>query len=166
MFKSARALVLALAVTSVLALLFGNAVASTPCPKVGFTVVEPHPSSETRAVRVSINQTIYVRRSSITTTSDIVEIKLVRDGDDDASLLVKFTPVAALRLRDATTNHSGLRIAFIADDEAVLNVVWEGPYGMDTDGTQVSMRHGLKRAQKLVKAIGACMGATAGNRPP
>jgi len=48
----------------------------------------------------------------------------------------------------------------MANDEVLLNVVWQGPYGMGTDGTQVSMRHGLKRAQKLVKAIAGCNAAT------
>jgi len=162
----ARAVVLALLAGSTgLALLPGNAVASASCPEVGFTIVEPHPSAATRTVRVGENQMLYLRRVPITTTRDIVEIKLLRDDDDGASLLIKFARAAAQRLRDATTHHSGLRIAFMANDEVLLNVVWEGPYGMDTDGTQVSMRHGLKRAQKLVKAIADCNAATASDRP-
>jgi hypothetical protein len=161
-----RPLVLALAVISALALLSGNTVAGASCPAVGFTVVEPHPSSETRAVRVGASQTIFVRREPITTTSDIVEIKLADDGDDDASLLLKFTPAASRRLHDATTNHSGLRIAFMADDQVLLDVVWEGPYGLDSDGAQVSMQHGMKRARKLMEALRGCTGTPAGDRTP
>src|SRR6516164_2063202 len=69
-------------------------------------------------------------------------------------------PAAAQRLHDATTNHSGLRIAFMADDDVLLNVVWEGPYGVDTDGTQVSLEHGMKRARRLMEAIRGCTGAS------
>src|SRR6185312_7612940 len=115
-------LALASAVISGLAPVSSDAVASASCPKVGFTVVEPHASSETRAVRVGRNQMIYVRRVPITTTSDIVEIKLLDDGDDDAGLRIRFTPAAAQSLHDATTHHPGLRIAFMADDEVLLNV--------------------------------------------
>jgi hypothetical protein len=144
-----------------LPLLSGAAAAKAFCPRVGFTIVEPHASRVTRPVKAGKDQTLFVRRVPITTTSDIVEIKLVADGQDDASLLIKFTPAAAQRLHDATTNHSGLRIAFMADDDVLLDAVWEGPYGMETYGTQVSMRHGMKRAQRLVKAIRGCTDATA-----
>jgi hypothetical protein len=158
--RDTRLSVLALAVVSELALLSAGAVARASCPQVGFTLVEPRLSSETRAVRVGGSQTIYVRRVPLTTTSDIVEIKLADDGGGDASLLIKFAPAAAQRLHDATTNHSGLRIAFMADDDVLLNVVWEGPYGVDTDGTQVSLEHGMKRARRLMEAIRGCTGAS------
>lgn len=74
---------------------------------------EPHASSATRAIKVGRNQTIFVRRVPITTTRDIVRIRLVADDNDDASLLIKFTSAADQRLHDATTNHSGMRIAFM-----------------------------------------------------
>lgn len=161
-----RVSVLAFTLIAEIALISANAVASASCPQAGFTVVERHPSADTRPVRVAGGRMIYVRRMPITSTSDIVAVKWVRDGDDDASLLIRFTPAAAQRLHDATAHHSGLRLAFMADDEVLLNVVWEGQYGMDTDGTQVSMGHGLKRAQKLAKAIASCIGASAADRPP
>jgi hypothetical protein len=82
-------------------------------------------------------------------------------NDDDATILIKFTPAAAQRLHDVTTDHSGMRIAFLFDDEVLIDVVWEGPYGMDTNGSQVSILHGLKRAQELMKAIQGCTAATA-----
>lgn len=143
---------------SALVLLCGTAVANASCPQVGFALVEPHASSATRPVKVGKNKTIFVRRVPITTTRDIAQLKLVRDGGDDASLLIKFTPAADQRLHDETTNISGQRIAFIFDDEVLIDTVWEGPYGMYRGGTQVSMRHGLARARKLIKAIQGCTG--------
>lgn len=126
-------------------------------------MLEPHASSETRSVKIAANQTLFVRRIPITTTGDIVDSKLVSDGGDDASLLLKFAPAAAQRLRDATTNHSGRRLAFMFNDEVILNVVWEGSYGLGADGTQVSMRHGMKRARNIMRAIRGCTAANAGH---
>jgi len=154
-----RRSVLVLAEISQLALLCGSATAGASCPQVGFTFVEPQPSAETRAVKVGGNKTIYVRQVPLTTTSDIVAIILVDDGALDASLRITFTPEADRRLHEATTNHSGSRIAFMAGDDVLLNVVWEGPYGMDTGGTKVSMHHGMKRAKKLMQALQGCIGA-------
>jgi preprotein translocase subunit SecD len=162
MFNLAKRLVVVGAIVLGTAATSNAAVANASCPKVGFTVVEPHATSETRAVRVGRNHTIFVQRESITTTSDIVQIKLVADGDDDASLLLKFTPAATQRLYEATTNQSGRRIAFMFDDEVLNNVVWEGPYGLDADGAQVSMKHGMNPARKLMKAIRGCTAATVG----
>ncbi len=133
----AKRLVIIWTIVSAVAVTSCGAVANASCPKVGFTVVEPHATSETRPLRVGGNQTIFVRRESITTTSDISEIKLAGadDGDaDDARILIKFTPVADQRLHDATTNHSGMRIAFLFDDEVLNNVVWQGSYGTYTGG--------------------------------
>jgi len=136
----------------------GESVAKASCPKVGFSVVEPHATSETRALRVGTDQTIFVRRESITTTSDISDIKLEGGGDnaDDATILIKFTPAADHRLHDATTNHSGMRIAFLFNDEILINVVWQGPYGVDLGGSQVDIRHGRHKAEELMKAIQGC----------
>jgi preprotein translocase subunit SecD len=159
--KSARPLVVALAVMSAVAPSAGTAVARAACPQVGFTIVEPHASSLTRAVKFGGNQTIFVRRVPTTTTGDIVDIRLAAN-DDDATLLIKFSSAADQRLHEATTNHSGLRIAFMFNDEVLVNAVWEGPYGMDLGGSQVSIRHGMAQAQRLMKAIRGCTGAIAG----
>jgi len=138
----------------------GNGVlANAACPKVGFTVVEPRATPETRPLKVGRNQTIFVRRELITTTNEITEIKIkgAEDGAaDDVLILLKFTPVADQRLHDATTNHSGMRIAFLFDDEVLSNIVWQGPYGMYTGGTQLSIPHGMPAARKLMKAIQGC----------
>ena len=167
MFNMATHLVIVWALAWV-AMTSGIAVADAACPKVGFTVVEAHATPETRPVRVSQAQTLFVRREFITTTSDISEIKLVAGGgnDDDATLQIKFTPAADQRLHDATSNHSGMRIAFMFDDEVMINVIWQGPYGMDLGGNQVSMLHGKNKAQKLMKEIQGCTSVTAGDRTP
>jgi hypothetical protein len=164
MFNAAKRLAAVWVIALGLALIADDAIANASCPNVGFTIVEPHASSETRPVRVGSNQVLFVHREPITRTSDILEIKLVADGDDDASLLLKFTPAATQRLHDATTNHSGRRIAFMFDDEVLNNVVWEGPYGLDADGAQVSIRHGLNQSRRLMRAIQGCTAATAGDR--
>jgi hypothetical protein len=134
----------------------------TLCPAVGFTVVEPRATPETRPVRVGTDQTIFIRREWITTTSDISEIKIARPDygeKDDVLILIKFTPLADQRLHDATTDRSGMRMAFMFDDEVVINFVWEGPYGMYTGGTQVSKQHGMDQAQRLMEAIRGCVPA-------
>ena len=136
-----------------------GAVANAACPEVGFAVVEPAATSTTRTVKASKNRSIFVQRDLITTTRDITEMKLFRpyDGDkDDVTIQLKFAPSADQRLHEATTNHSGMRIAFLFDDQVLLNAVWEGPYGMDTGGSQVSLDHGLRIARKLRDAIKGC----------
>lgn len=130
----------------------------TQCPKVGFTTVELHPTSQTRPLHVG-RRTIFVHRHWITTTSDIAEIKVThpRDGDDDdANIQIKLIPAADQRLHDVTSNHSGLRLAFLFNDEMLNNIVWQGPYGTYLGGIEVSVRHGMIEAQKLMRAIGGC----------
>jgi preprotein translocase subunit SecD len=158
MVRLSKLLALRWAVILGLGLFSSAAVANAACPQVGFTFVEPQASSVTRPVKVG-TQTIFVRRVPITTTRDIVEIKVRADDDDDASILIKFTRAADQRLHDATTNQAGRRIAFMFDDEALVVVVWGGPYGMYTGGTQVSIMHGMARAQRLMKEIRGCTGA-------
>lgn len=165
MFNLAKRLVVIWAILLGVAVTSNGTVANASCPKVGFTVVESHATSETRPVRVSGNQTIFVRREGITTTRDISDIKLTGNGDD-ALILIKFTPAADRRLHDATTNRSGMRIAFLFNDEVLVDVVWEGPYGMDTGGTQVSIRHGMNQARNLMKAIRGCTVATVVDQTP
>lgn len=107
------------------------------------------------------------RGQTITKTSEISDIKLVAgDDDDDAIILIKYTASADQRLHDVTTNHSGMHLAFLFNDEVLLNIIWQGPYGMDTGGGQLSIRHGMKRAQRLMKAIQGCTAANASEPTP
>jgi preprotein translocase subunit SecD len=158
MFNSPRRLVIALAV-----MFLGVATlhaAGAACPTVGFTVVELHATPATRSLKVGGNRTVFVHRQWITTTSDIAEIKVTHpaDGDDDdASIQIKLIPAADRRLHDTTTNRSGMRFAFLFNDEVLNNVVWQGPYGTYLGGIQVSIRHGMKEAQKLMHAIEGCV---------
>ena len=80
-------------------------------------------------------------------------------NDDEATLQIKFNTATERRLHDATTNHSSMRLAFLFDDEIMINVVWQGPYGMDLGGSQVSMLHGKSKAQKLMKETEGCTAA-------
>jgi preprotein translocase subunit SecD len=146
---------------------FNVVAAEAACPKVGFTVVEPYATPQTRSLKVSGRPTVFVHRQWITTTRDIAEIKVTHphDGDDDdANIQIKFIPAADQRLHDTTTNHSGMRFAFLFNDEVLNNVVWQGPYGTYLGGIQVSVPHGMKQARKLMKAIAGC--TAAGNRTP
>ena len=132
-------------------------VATTSCPRVDLTVVEPEASSETRTVKVG-ERTVFVRRAAIVTTSDISEIKVAGD-DADTSVQVKYKPDAAARVLAATTNHDGLKLAFVVDDDVWLSFTWHGPYGIGPDGTQLSLRHGMAKAQRLLESIQSCTGA-------
>jgi hypothetical protein len=124
------------------------------CPRVELTAVEPNASSETRPVKLG-QQTIFVRRNAITTTSDISEIKIAGD-DVDTLIQMKYQPQAAAKLLDATTGHDGLRLAFVVDDDVWLAFTWRGPYGIGPDGTQLSIQHGLAKAQRLAESISSC----------
>ena len=149
------------------ALLCGSGATNAACPQVGFTWVEPHASPATRPVKIGKNKVIYVRRVPITTTSDIVKISLMQELADanDADLLIRFTPAADKKLHDATTNHSGRWLAFMVNDEVLVDSEWQGPYGFDPGEKRVSMNHGMKRAQRLMKAIRGCIRETAGAKP-
>jgi preprotein translocase subunit SecD len=134
-----------------------SAVAAPVCPEAGFAVVERAAAADTRPVKSIDGKTVFVRRQAITTTADITEIMLAGD-DFEAAMQLKLKPGAAKKLNEATTNNSGVRIAFVADDSAVMLVTWEGPYGMNAElGMQLSMRNGMKRAQPLVAAIQQCI---------
>jgi hypothetical protein len=134
------------------------ALANASCaPRVDLTVVEPSASSETRPVKLG-ERTIFVRRDAITTTRDISEINVAGD-DFDTLIRLKYEPKAAARLLEATTGHDGLRLAFVVDDDVLLAFVWQGPYGIGTDGTQLSIRNGLAKAQRLMEAIRSCIDA-------
>jgi preprotein translocase subunit SecD len=133
--------------------------AQPSCPRVDLTLVEPNDSSETRAVKVG-DRIIFVRRSAITTISDISELKVERDelGDEgDVFIQIRYTPEAAERLLEATTNRDGQRMAFVVDDDVWLAFTWEGPYGIGPNGTQLSIRNGMIRAQGLVESIEGCI---------
>jgi hypothetical protein len=153
-----RATLLATAGTVVLGIAAGcsEAAARSSCPRVDLTLIEQSASSETRPVKLE-DRTLFVRRSAITTVSDISEIK-VKGDDADTLILIKYNPAAAARLLDATTDHDGLRMAFVVDDDVWLAFTWQGPYGIGPDGTQLSIRHGMARAQRLVQSIRGCTG--------
>lgn len=156
MFK-ATLLATASTVALGLAVACSEAAAQPACPRVDLTLVEPSASSETRPVKLG-EQTIFVRRSAITTTSDISEINVAGD-DADTLIRIKYNPDAAARLLDATTNHDGLRMAFVVDDDVWLAFTWQGPYGIGPDGTQLSLQDfGVVRAQRLVESIRGCTG--------
>jgi preprotein translocase subunit SecD len=125
-------------------------------------IVEPKASPETRPVKTGGGHRAFVSRTPITATHDITDIKLAGDAYD-TQVQLKFTPAAARRLHDATTNQSGLHIAFVVDDVAMSAVTWTGPYGMDADlGVQLSLGKPVPEVRRMVEAIQGCIGS--GNR--
>jgi hypothetical protein len=162
MRKSAVRLVGAWLIVMSMAMTSAVIAADGSCPRVGFSVVEPHATAETRSLKTGAGRTVFVHRQWITTTGDISEIKVTHphDGDDDdANIQIKFIPAADQRLHDTTTNHSGMRFAFLFNNEILNDIVWQGPYGTYLGGIQVSIPHGMKQAQKLMRAITGCTAA-------
>ena len=144
----------------------GVGAVASGCPQVGFTLVEPHATRDTRPVKWG-NTTIFVHKMPITKTSEITGIKVVSDGmlldgPDDAVIQLRLTPAADQRLHAATTNHSGMRVAFMFGDQVMNNVVWQGPYGMDTGGVQISLSRGRQLAKSLPGAVKGCTADAAG----
>lgn len=160
--KLAKRMLVVWSIPVSMAMTFNVVATEAACPKVGFTVVEPHATSQTRSLNVGGRRTVFVHRRWITTTRDISEIKVTHphDGDsDDANIQIKFIPAADQRLHDTTTNHPGMRFAFLFNNEVLNDIVWQGPYGTYLGGIQVSIPHGMKQAQKLMKAIAGCTAA-------
>jgi hypothetical protein len=135
---------------------WGDVMAQPSCPRVEVTLVEQSASTETRSVELG-DQTIFVKRNSITTTSDISEMKV--SGDDvETLILIKYKPAAAARLLDATTDHDGLRLAFVVDDDIWLAVTWQGRYGIGPEGMQLSFtRPRAAQAQRLMESVRGCI---------
>ena len=122
--------------------------------RVDLTLIEPSASSETRPVKLG-ERTLFVRRDAITTFSDISEINVAGD-DADTYIQIKYKPEAAARVLAATTDHDGVRLAFVVDDDVWLAFAWQGRYGIGPEGTQLSIQHGLARAQKLMESFRGC----------
>lgn len=135
----------------------GHAAALPSCPNAGWVIIEANASRDTRTLTVPPNRTIFVRKNQITTTGDLTEIKL--SGDQyDTKIQMMFTPEAAKRLHDTTTDRSGMRIAFVADDEVLSAVTWTGSYGMDAqNGVQISLGGAALQPRPVVEAIEKCI---------
>jgi preprotein translocase subunit SecD len=162
MFRSSKMPVAISASVVGIALLTSQATAAAAwCPNAGWVIVERKSSPDTRPIQDRPNHQIFVRRAQITTTADLTEIKL--DGDAfDTQVQMKFRPDAAQRLHDATTNKSGLRIAFVVDDQVLSAVTWTGPYGMDADlGVQISLGRAEPQVRPLVESIQRCLASSA-----
>jgi hypothetical protein len=160
MSGSSRLWVAAIAAALGFAAVASGAAAASPCANAGWVIVEPKASPGTRTVKAGPKD-IFVRRTQITTTADLIEISLAGDAYD-TEIRMKFTPEAARRLHDATTNQDGLHIAFVVDDKALSAVTWTGPYGMDADlGVQISLGKAAPEVGPMVKAVQACIGSGA-----
>jgi len=149
------ALITAMLVVTSVALPCTAEAGTSPCPWVGFAIVQPRASSPNRAVKW-VNATIFVK--AITATGDITEIKVTPNGSDDATLGLKFNPAATKKLIAATNRHAGRRIAFVFGDKVLLNIAIPGTHGFEDQGAEVSLRHGKAILEELTKAIQGCIG--------
>jgi len=128
--------------------------AEAACPRVEITRVQPAASPGTRPVASARDGVVQVELAPIVQLSDIAAVAL--SDDAHPALLLGFTPDGARRLEEATTGHDGLRIAFVVDDDALLSVVWEGPYGIGRNGMQINMAAEGKAAEVAAR-IGPCL---------
>ncbi len=127
-------------------------VATETCPQVEFGVFHQQQLNNSRSVRGPDGRVIYFEQTPITRLQDISQARL---GNDEATVLMTFTPDAAKRLRSSTTGHSGVRLALVVDDQAPMAVVWEGDYGIEDGRMQFSFRS-KDTARELVRVIGRC----------
>jgi len=128
--------------------------AEQPCPRVEFAVVHPKASADTRPVRYGA-RTLHVDRIPITSLEDISEAHTDKDPRA-ATVFLSFKTEATGRLSSVTTNHSGIQLAFVIDSEVVLSVTWQGDYGLDSTGVQVSLQN-TRRANAIVDTINRCL---------
>ena len=128
--------------------------AAPDCPRAEFVEVRPKVSPQTRPVRLN-DRTIHVLRSPITALADIAELRL-GSAQDDAALYLKFKPEATQRLTQATTGHSGVRLAFVVGNEALLSITWEGDYGLDASGSMLSLSN-RATARRVFERLKPCL---------
>jgi hypothetical protein len=122
------------------------------CPRVEFGEFRSQTSSSTRPVRNPEGRTIFFERTPIFSLLDISKTQV---GSDGATVLISVKADAAERLKQATTGRSGATLAFVVDDEALMAVVWEGDYGLESGDMQLSFRN-TDVARKLAKTIERC----------
>lgn len=135
--------------------------ATDSCPQVEFGAFSSHASSSTRPVKSPEGRTIFFDRTPIFRLQDISRARL---GSDAATVLVSVKADAAERLKLATTGHSGATFAFVVDAQALMAVVWEGEYGLDSGDMQLSFRS-VDVARRLVGTIERCTEEGRGQGP-
>jgi hypothetical protein len=128
--------------------------AEAGCPQIEMTAVESVSSAATKPARFG-ERTIFVQRDAIATTGDISEIKIAHDSIY-TWLLIKYAPEPATRLLQATSDHDGLKLALLIDDQVLLAFTWQGPYGIGPEGTQLSLTNVDARAEKLLESLRGC----------
>lgn len=129
--------------------------ATGSCPRIEYGIFSSQASNSTRPVRHPQGRTIFLETTPLFRLQDIAQAHL---GSDGATVLMSVKADAAERLIHATTNNSGVRLAFVVDDEALMAVVWEGDYGFESGDLQLSFRS-ADMAQRLVSTIERCKGA-------
>jgi hypothetical protein len=117
----------------------------------------PQASPETRAVAYG-GGTIHVSRAPLSTLADIVDVHF----DPPWAIQLAFKPDVGERMERITGSRPTFPMAFVVDDEAVINVVLQGGFGIGKGGLQVSVDRNEERIKKIYDALSRCVGAAHG----
>ena len=138
------------------AVLLGAAptVNAAQCPRAEVVEVMPKASAETRPVAYR-NGTIHVSLVPLSTLKDIASVAF--DPETPLAIVLTFTPDAEDRMERITGSRPSFPMAFVVDDDAVVNVVLEGGFGIGKGGLQVSVDKNEERIKKIYDALSRCV---------
>lgn len=138
----------------VTALLGAGQTASTQCPRAEVVEVMPKASAETRPVAYQ-SGTIHVSRTPISTLADIAAVDY--DPETPWAIVLAFTPEVEDRMERTTGSRPNFPMAFVVDNDAIINVVLQGGFGIGKGGLQVSVDRREERIKTLYDALSRCI---------
>ena len=132
----------------------GAAVAAAqPCPRAEVVEVMSKASAETRPVTYQ-GRIIHVSRAPLATLNDVVNVRL----NPPEAIQLTFTREVGERM-ERITARPNFPLAFVVDNDALVNVVLEGGFGIGTGGLQVSVDSNFERVKKIYDALSRCVAA-------
>lgn len=129
-------------------------VAAQPCPRAEVVEVMPKASAETRPVTYG-SGTIHVSKAPITSLNDVVKVGL----NPPEAIMLAFTPEAGERMERITGSRPNFPMAFVVDNDALVNVVLQGGFGIGTGGLQVSVDSTFERVKRMYDTLSRCVAA-------
>ena len=129
-------------------------VAAQPCPRAEVVEVMPKASEETRPVTFG-GGTIHVSRAPITTLNDVVKVGL----NPPEAITLAFTREAGERMERITGSRPNFPMAFVVDNDALVNVVLQGGFGIGKGGLQVSVDSNFERVKRIYDTLSRCVAA-------
>jgi hypothetical protein len=125
------------------------------CPRAEVVEVMPKASADTRSVAYQ-NGTIYVSRTPISTLKDIAAVGFL--PETPWALTLTFKPEVEDRMERITGSRPRFAMAFVVDNDAIVNVVLEGGFGIGKGGLQVSVDRNDERIRRIYDALSRCVG--------